>query len=257
MVGGVRSCLQGWYRRPAAPFPRWRRPRSAPCRGLSPPARSAIPVPALSRAPVPRRACQINTPNSSPPSRPTTSEARTWPTSSRATALSSASPAPWPYRSLTALKPSRSTNISAACCAVALDIGERALEFAFEAAPVEDIQQRIDVGTRLQVTDACAHDGKLAFEPLDFGQKRSQWRKFVGKTLLRRGDPWFSSSRICTCQVQEYPFRLASGGPQPIIRRFLPRGTRGFGEQNGVKTGRDHHGQPVRLVHDEACRQDA
>jgi hypothetical protein len=50
-------------------------------------------------------------------------------------------------------------------------MGQRTLEFAFEAAPVENIQQRIDVGARLKVADAGSRNSKLAFETLIFGQK--------------------------------------------------------------------------------------
>ena len=47
-------------------------------------------------------------------------------------------------------------------------MSECALELALEAAAVENIQQRIDVGARLEVADARARDGKLALEALDF-----------------------------------------------------------------------------------------
>ena len=37
--------------------------------------------------------------------------------------------------------------------AVAADIAERAIELALKTTPVEDIEQRIDVGARLQLGD--------------------------------------------------------------------------------------------------------
>ena len=44
---------------------------------------------------------------------------------------------------------------------VALQIGERALELALEAAPVEDVEQRIDVGARLQFGDLALRAGDI------------------------------------------------------------------------------------------------
>ena len=38
---------------------------------------------------------------------------------------------------------------------VALQVGERALELALEAAPVEDVEQRIDVGARFELGDGA------------------------------------------------------------------------------------------------------
>jgi hypothetical protein len=50
-------------------------------------------------------------------------------------------------------------------------MGQRAFELAFETAPVEDIQQWINIGARLQVADARARNSELAFEAFIFGQK--------------------------------------------------------------------------------------
>ena len=55
--------------------------------------------------------------------------------------------------------------------AVTLHMGERALELALEAAAVEDVEQWIDVGARLEFADPRTRDGKLAFETLIFGQQ--------------------------------------------------------------------------------------
>ena len=55
---------------------------------------------------------------------------------------------------------------------VALQIGERALELALEAAPVEveDVEQRIDLGAQLQLRNLQLRLDQLALDPLDFGQ---------------------------------------------------------------------------------------
>jgi hypothetical protein len=46
--------------------------------------------------------------------------------------------------------------------AVALDIGERALEFALKTAPVEDIGERIDVDPCLKLADARTRGFELS-----------------------------------------------------------------------------------------------
>ena len=56
--------------------------------------------------------------------------------------------------------------------AVALDISQRALQLALEAAPVEDIEQRVDVGARLKLGDAGASLVQLALEALDLGAQQ-------------------------------------------------------------------------------------
>src|SRR5476651_1905246 len=57
---------------------------------------------------------------------------------------------------------------------VALQIGERALELALEAAPVEDIEQWIDVGARFEFADGAMRTGDVGLEPLDLGQQQSR-----------------------------------------------------------------------------------
>ena len=70
---------------------------------------------------------------------------------------------------------------------VALQIGERALELALEAAPVEDVEQRIDVGARFEFGDrALAPAAMSRLEPLDLGQQQSRGRdrRIVGCRLV-------------------------------------------------------------------------
>ncbi len=66
----------------------------------------------------------------------------------------------------------------------------RALEFALEAAPVEDIEQRIDVGTGLKLSDARARNGQLPLETLDSrrasGAAGGKSSRCVLRPLLRR-----------------------------------------------------------------------
>lgn len=54
---------------------------------------------------------------------------------------------------------------------VALQISKRALEFALETAAVDYLEQRIDVGARLEIGDGGACLREFGLEPLDFGQK--------------------------------------------------------------------------------------
>ena len=46
-------------------------------------------------------------------------------------------------------------------CTVALGMGEHTFEFALEPAAIEDVEQGVDVGARLKLTDAGARDRKL------------------------------------------------------------------------------------------------
>src|SRR5262249_38683085 len=80
--------------------------------------------------------------------------------------------------------------------AIALGMGERAFEFAFEAAAIEDIGQWVDVGARLERADAGTRHRKLALETLDFGQQRRLRRKLLAHA-------WFSlrQSHVRTSSV--------------------------------------------------------
>ena len=60
--------------------------------------------------------------------------------------------------------------------AVAFHIGERALELAIEAAPVEDVEQRIDVGARLQLGDLPFRLDQFGLEPFDLRQQQGGGR---------------------------------------------------------------------------------
>ena len=55
--------------------------------------------------------------------------------------------------------------------AVALDVGERALEFALEAAAVEGVGERVDVNSSLKFDDARPRCFELRREPVDLGRK--------------------------------------------------------------------------------------
>ena len=121
------------------------------------------------------RVFQSMAPNSSPPSRPTTSEARRLRTRSAMMALSSASPAAWPWRSLIALKPSRSMIHQHRRGAVALDEGDRAGELALKAAPVEHVEHE----------SASARSSSSAIGPFGADQLLAQPRD-LGAQLVRR-----------------------------------------------------------------------
>jgi len=55
--------------------------------------------------------------------------------------------------------------------AVTLGVGERALQLALEAASVEHVGERIDLGARLEIGHLRPCGGKLTREPLDlFGE---------------------------------------------------------------------------------------
>ena len=65
-------------------------------------------------------------------------------------------------------------NSSAASPCVALQIGERALELALEAAPVEDVEQRVDVGARFEFGDRALRLGDFGLEPFDLRQQQGR-----------------------------------------------------------------------------------
>jgi hypothetical protein len=71
--------------------------------------------------------------------------------------------------------------------AVTLDVSERALEFALEAAAVERLGERIDVDPRLELANAGARSFEFAGKPLDLGGK-------LIASARRRGFVVFGSS---------------------------------------------------------------
>ena len=87
------------------------------------------------------------TPNSSPPSRQTTSSGRTHARSVSASAQSSSSPTPWPWTSLTRLKSSMSSMSTATGLVRPARLLQRGQQALVEAAVVEEAGQR--VGLRL------------------------------------------------------------------------------------------------------------
>ena len=48
---------------------------------------------------------------------------------------------------------------------------ERALELAFEAAAVENVEQRIDIGAGLEFSDARARDRRVRVSDVRLGQQ--------------------------------------------------------------------------------------
>jgi hypothetical protein len=50
-------------------------------------------------------------------------------------------------------------------------MSERPLELALETPAVEDVEEWVNVGARLEFADPPTCDGKLAFETLIFGQQ--------------------------------------------------------------------------------------
>src|SRR5262249_37927512 len=72
--------------------------------------------------------------------------------------------------------------------AVALDVGERALELALKAAAVEHVGERIDVNPRFEVPDASAGILELRRERIDLGgephddgaRRRARWLCVLG-----------------------------------------------------------------------------
>src|SRR5262249_49885919 len=99
--------------------------------------------------------------------------------------------------------------------AVALHMGQRPLELTLESAAVEDVEQRIDVGTGLELADARAGDRKFAFQPLGFGQQRGDRWKLVGEAWLRKAHMCFSLSVLANLNPapKNTPFALPVGGP--------------------------------------------
>jgi len=80
--------------------------------------------------------------------------------------------------------------------AIALGMGVRAFEFALEPATIEDIEQGVDVGARLELADAGTRHRELALETLDFGHQRGLRRKLFAHAWfsLRQSHVWTSSA---------------------------------------------------------------
>ena len=66
---------------------------------------------------------------------------------------------------------------------------ERAFEFALEPAAIEDIEQWVNVGARLKLTDAGARDCQFALEALDLGHQRRLGWKLLAHACLACGKP--------------------------------------------------------------------
>jgi len=88
-------------------------------------------------------------------------------------------------------------------------MSECTLEFALEAAAVEDIKQRIDVGTRLKLSDAGTRNGNLALEAIVFGQQRSRRWKLIFYTCLRQTH--VSALANLNLASENTPFALPAG----------------------------------------------
>ena len=60
--------------------------------------------------------------------------------------------------------------------AVTFHMRERAFELALEAAPIQNVEERIDIGAGLKLADAGPCDSKLALEALVFRRQRGDRR---------------------------------------------------------------------------------
>src|ERR1700694_4438209 len=84
-----------------------------------------------------------------------------------------------------------------------LDVGKRAMQFTFEAAPVRDIQQKVAIRRALQFVDSRLRPRQLGPEPADgrfgvIGRDRQSGRpKALRRSLARAraGFAVFRSSR--------------------------------------------------------------
>ena len=69
---------------------------------------------------------------------------------------------------------------------IALDVGDGAPEFAFEAAPVGNSEQEIGIGRRLQLFDAGRAPWPTVLEPADFGLRIVLHRRTRATDAARR-----------------------------------------------------------------------
>ena len=142
--------------RQEAPRRRTRRPRASNCPIAPAWRKRPLPAPAPSPAAAAPLTFHSSSTNSSPPKRATTSEARTLRRIAAATALSIASPARMAMAIVDRLEAVEIEINQRGAGTVALDVSERTLEFALEAAAIERLGQRIDVDPRLEIQDAGA-----------------------------------------------------------------------------------------------------
>ena len=162
-------CAHTWRRRRAPdtrPACRAVRAVRTPGRGADHQRRSRPSAPALRRPPLPaqppwrlpRRSLTFHssTANSSPPMRATTSEARTWRNERRRDRLEHGVAGGVAVPVVDRLETVEIEIDQRGAGPVALDVSERALELALEAAAVERLGQRIDVDPRLELDDARA-----------------------------------------------------------------------------------------------------
>ena len=107
-----------------------------------------------------------STANSSPPSRPTTSEARTWPAASH-DRLQHLVARGMPESVVDRLQAIDVEHDQRAAGVISLDEGDRAVQFALKTAPVQDIQQEVGIGGGLQLLDSRLRLGQLRLQPAD------------------------------------------------------------------------------------------
>ena len=100
--------------------------------------------------------------NSSPPSRPTTSDARTWASSVFDDRLEHLVARGMTESVVDRLQAIDVEHDQGAAGMVALDEGDRALQFALKAAPVRNIQQEVGIGGGLQFLDPGHAPGPIA-----------------------------------------------------------------------------------------------
>ena len=103
--------------------------------------------------------------NSSPPSRPITSEERTWLEQRRDDGLQHLIARGMPEGVVDRLQAIDVEHDQRAAGMIALDVGDRAMELALKAAPVRNIQQEVGIGGGLQFLDSRLRLGQLGLEP--------------------------------------------------------------------------------------------
>ena len=113
---------------------------------------------------------------------------------------------------------------------ITFDIGDRATELALEAAAVENIQQKIGIGGRLQRLDPPLGLGQLDLEPANglFGtvsrNLRPVCRRTPGRPELARSHAVLAA--LCGPGCRRLGFLLARHSGEDLLKRGLPRFTK-------------------------------
>src|SRR5437667_9016416 len=113
---------------------------------------------------------------------------------------------------------------------IAFDIVDSAMELALEAAAVENIQQKIGIGGRLQRLDPPLGLGRLDLKPANglFGtvsrNLRPPRRRTPGRSELARR--YAVLAALCGPGCRRLGFLLARHGGEDLLKRGLPRFTK-------------------------------